>query len=136
MPTEIKQFFDNYRDAFNRLDGRGVSAHYHVPSMISSSASEGLFVDVDALIANNTALCEIYRDNGFVRADYAENTAIRQGDDFFLADFSWTIQWRDKPAQQFNTTYQLVKRGAENRAWKIEHVTAYSEKQFWKANHD
>jgi hypothetical protein len=125
MTREIQQFFDSYRESFNRLDGRAVSAHYQVPSMISSNASEGLFVDDVALEANNDALCNLYRDNGFVSANYAENMCLKQGEDFYLADLQWTIQWHDKPAQQFNTTYQLVRRGdANTRAWKIEHVTA------------
>jgi hypothetical protein len=136
MPSDIQQFFNSYRESFNRLDGSRVSAHYQVPSMISNASSEGLFMDADAIMANNDALCNIYRDNGFIRADYTENISLEQGENFYLADLQWTIQWRDKPAQQFNTTYQLVRRGqksdADERTWKIEHVTAYSEKRFWK----
>jgi hypothetical protein len=133
MPSDIQHFFDSYRESFNRLDGRQVSAHYQVPSMISNATSEGLFVNAEAIIANNDALCNLYRDNGFIRADYTENVCFEQGEDFYLADLQWAIQWRDKPAQQFNTTYQLVRRGdAGQRVWKIEHVTAYSEKRFWK----
>ena len=135
MPNDIRQFFDSYRDAFNRLDGAGVTAHYHVPSMISHAASEGLFSDAESLAANNTALCNLYRESGFVRADYVENICLEQGNNFYLADLQWTIQLNDKPAQQFNTTYQLARRGASETtspSWKIEHVTAYSEKRFWK----
>lgn len=135
MPNDIRQFFDRYRDSFNRLDGSSVTAHYHVPSMISSTASEGLFSDVASLAVNNNALCNSYRENGFLRADYVENVCLDQGNDFYLADLQWTIQLKDKPAQQFNTTYQLARRGtplSEHGPWKIEHVTAYSEKRFRK----
>ncbi len=129
MPAEIRAFFDSYRDAFNRLDGRAVTAHYQLPSMISSHASAGLFQDIDALMANNDALCQIYREGGFVDAHYSENTSLEQGDNFFLADLAWTIQTKSGPAQQFNTTYQLARRATAVGAseWKIEHVTAYSE---------
>ena len=34
MPADIRTFFDAYRDAFNRLDGHAVSAHYDTPAMI------------------------------------------------------------------------------------------------------
>lgn len=131
MPAEIRQFFDAYRDAFNRLDGCAVSAFYQVPSMISNADNAGLFVDADALIANNEKLCAIYRDSGFVRTEYVENNAIAQGDDFFVADLGWTIHRAQQPPQRFNTTYQLARRG-EGKAWKIEHVAAYSEQRFWK----
>ncbi len=132
MPADIQQFFDAYRDAFNRLDGREVSAFYQVPSMISQSSNEGLFVDAETLIANNEALCAMYRDSGFVRTEYVENASIAQGDHFFVADLAWTIHRNNQAPQRFNTTYQLVRRGDAAAAWKIEHVTAYSEQRFWK----
>jgi len=132
MPADIREFFDAYRDAFNRLDGGAVSAFYQVPSMISHSSNEGLFVDAAALIANNEALCAMYRDSGFLRAEYVENALIAQGPHFFVADLSWTIHRDNQAPQRFNTTYQLVRRGDAAPAWKIEHVTAYSEQRFWK----
>ncbi len=134
MPAAILAFFESYRDAFNRLDGRAVTAHYGLPAMIANQHSAGLFVEMDALIANNASLCHHYAQAGFERADFCENVCIHQGDDFFLADLCWTIQVKDQPAQQFNTTYQLAKRidgGDGSSRWKIEHVTAYSERQFW-----
>jgi ketosteroid isomerase-like protein len=130
MPAEIRQFFDAYRDAFNRLDGRAVSAFYQVPSMISSASGPGLFTDAESLIANNEKLCEIYRDTGFARTEYREGAAISQCDNFFAVDLEWTIHRAQQAPQVFNTTYQLVRREAGG-AWKIEHVAAYSEKRAW-----
>ncbi len=129
MPEQIKAFFDSYRDAFNRLDARAVSAHYQVPSMISSASGAGLFGDEDALTHNNEALCKHYAEAGFVRADYAVNLDLAQGDDFHLVDLQWTIAKMEAPPDVFSTTYQLVKRRGGD--WKIEHVCAYSEKRFW-----
>ena len=129
MPADIRQLFDAYRDAFNRLDGRAVSAFYQVPSMISHSSNAGLFADTETLIANNEALCAMYRDSGFVRAEYVESASIEQGDHFFVADLAWTIHRDNQAPQRFNTTYQLVRRGDAAAAWKIEHVAAYSEPQ-------
>jgi hypothetical protein len=129
MPAEIRQFFDQYRDAFNRLDGGAVSALYQVPSMISSASGEGLFTNEDALLDNNIALCSHYEKAGFVRADYRVNHDFAQGDDFYVADLHWTITKADQSTDTFNTTYQLVKR--QHSPWKIEHVCAYSEKRFW-----
>ena len=127
MPADIRQFFDAYRDAFNRLDGRAVSTFYQVPSMISNSSHHGLFVDTETLIANNAALCAMYRDSGFVRAEYVESASIAQGAHFFVADLAWTIHRDNQAPHRFNTTYQLVRRGDVAAAWKIEHVAAYSE---------
>ena len=130
MPADVRAFFDAYQAAFNRLDGRAVSAFYQVPSMISSGTGPGLFTDEESLIANNEKLCEIYRDSGFVRTEYRECGAIPQSDNFFVVDLEWGIHREQQPPQVFNTTYQLVRRDTAS-AWKIEHVAAYSEKRSW-----
>jgi hypothetical protein len=126
MPADIREFFDAYRDAFNRLSGREVSAFYQVPSMISSATGPGLFTDEQSLITNNEKLCEIYRHSGFVKTDYRECSAIPQSDNFFVVDLEWSIHRQQRLPQVFNTTYQLVRRDAAD-TWKIEHVAAYSE---------
>jgi hypothetical protein len=128
MPQQIRAFFDSYRDAFNRLDANAVSSHYRVPAMISSAQSEGLFADEAALRANNAALCDLYRGAGFVEAHYDVATQFAQGEDFFFADLRWTVRKDGVAPDVFNTSYQLAKRNGE---WKIEHVTAYSERRFW-----
>ncbi len=130
MPAEIRQFFDAYRDAFNRLDGRAISAFYQVPSMISSTSGPGLFADADALIANNEKLCELYRNAGFIKTEYRECASIPQSDSFVVVDLEWSIHRTEKSPQVFNTTYQLVRRD-DKSPWKIEHVAAYSEKRTW-----
>ena len=60
MPKEIHNFFETYRDAFNRLDGHAVSAQYDIPAMIAHAGGNGKFLDVDALNANNVSLCAQY----------------------------------------------------------------------------
>jgi hypothetical protein len=60
VPVEISLFFDSYRDAFNRLDGHAVSAHYDLPAMIVDARGNGVFADAAALEANNIALCRHY----------------------------------------------------------------------------
>jgi ketosteroid isomerase-like protein len=129
MPAEIREFFDSYRDAFNRLDGRAVSAHYDLPAMIVHAGGNGVFMDADALNANNVALCEQYSQSGFVSADYVAGAFLPQGDEFCVADLTWTIIRRDQPQQQFNTSYSLAKR---NQQWKIAAVTAYQERRAWR----
>ena len=133
IPGDVREFLDAYRDAFNRLDGRALSAFYQVPSMISSAASPGLFTDAESLIANNEKLCEIYRDSGFVRTEYQERAAIPQSENFYVVELEWSIHRAQQPPQVFNTTYQLVRRDTAS-AWKIAHVAAYSEKRLWIKN--
>lgn len=129
MPAEIRRFFDSYRDAFNRLDGRAVSAHYDLPAMIVHAGGNGVFMDAEALEANNVALCDQYLQSGFVRADYTAGAFLPQGDDFCVVDLGWTITRRDLMPQQFNTSYTLARRGNQ---WKVAAVTAYQERRVWR----
>ena len=128
MPAEVQAFFDTYRDAFNRLDGCAVSAHYDRPAMIIHAGGNGVFTDEAALDANNVALCEQYQKSGFLRADFEERTFLPQGDNFCVIDLAWKIERRHQVAQQFNASYSLAKR---NGAWKVAAVTAYEERRPW-----
>lgn len=131
MPTEIHTFFEAYRDAFNRLDGHAVSAHYEIPAMIAHAGGNGVFADAEALDKNNVALCDQYAKNGFQRADFEARTFIPQGDDFCVADLAWKITRKDQAPQCFNTSYALSRR---NGAWKVFCVTAYAEHRPWAGN--
>jgi ketosteroid isomerase-like protein len=132
MPADIEAFFNTYRDAFNRLDGRAVSAHYDRPAMIVHAGGNGVLADEAALNANNVALCEQYAKEGFLRADFAERAFLPLGDGFCVVDLTWEIARRDRAPQQFNTAYSLAKR--EGR-WKVAMVAAYEEPRPW-SQHD
>ena len=131
MPKEIQHFFETYRDAFNRLDGHAVSAHYAIPAMIAHAGGNGVFLDVDALNANNVALCAQYASDGFLRADFEKRSFLPQGNDFCVADLGWKITRKDKAPQCFNTAYAL---GRREGAWKVFCVTAYEERRTWVEN--
>ena len=131
MPSDVHSFFETYRDAFNCLDGNAVSAHYDTPAMIADSRGNGVFADIEALNANNVALCAHYANSGFMRAAFVERSFLPQGNDFCVADLAWTITRRDQVTQNFNTSYALARREG---AWKIFCVTAYEERRTWAEN--
>lgn len=131
MPADVHAFFDSYRDAFNRLDGKAVSAHYAIPAMIAHAGGQGVFIDVEALEANNAALCEQYARSGFVRAEFAPHTFVPQSADFCVADVAWKITRNDQAPQCFNASYALSRREGK---WKVFCVTAYEERRPWVEN--
>ena len=131
MPIEIHTFFETYRDAFNRLDGRAVSAHYEIPAMIAHAGGNGVFADVEALDRNNVALCDQYAKSGFQWADFEARTFIPQGDNFCVADVAWKITRKNQAPESFNTSYALSRRSG---AWKVFCVTAYEERRPWAGN--
>jgi hypothetical protein len=126
MPADIHAFFDSYRDAFNRLDGRAVSAHYDCPAMIIHADGAGVFTDAGALDTNNIALCARYEKDGFMRADFTERACLTLGEQFCLVDLAWTIARKEQTPQLFNTAYSLAKRDGH---WKVAAVTAYEERR-------
>jgi hypothetical protein len=128
MPAEIHTFFESYRDAFNRLDGHAVSAHYDIPAMIAHAGGNGVFADLEALNANNVALCAQYAASGFQRADFEERAFVPQNDDFCVADLSWEITSGVQATQRFNASYALRRKDGK---WKIFCVTAYEERRTW-----
>ena len=125
MQQGIKAFFENYRDAFNALDGIAVAEFYAEPSGI---AQEGVYThwpDRRPIVENMTELCKIYRERGFIRADFEPCQFIEQGKKYAVADVEWHIDWSNgQEAWKFKTTYNLVR---TEQGWKVLLCTAYSE---------
>ena len=127
MPRDVTEFFEQYRDAFNRLDGDAIANLYCVPSGIVSDRGLTAWQSREAIAENMVALCALYRANGYKRAHFQPNQFMSQGTDFAVADVAWTIA-REAGAEPwcFHTTYNL-RRTAEG--WRVVLCTAYEEKR-------
>ena len=131
LPREIEAFFENYRDGFNALDGNAVAALYAEPSGIAQDRTYTHWPSRQPVAENMEALCRLYRDKGFIRADLEPQQFINQGGTFAVADVQWRIDWSgDQDPWHFKTTYNLM-RTAEG--WRVLLCTAYSEKALFKA---
>ena len=127
MPSEIQSFFEQYREAFNRLDGEAVARLYAVPSGIASESGYTHWPTAEPIRQNMIALCQLYRDNGYVSAEFEPVAFLPQGEDFAVADISWSIERSaEQEPWRFNTTYNLMRTAAD---WRVLLCTAYSEKK-------
>ncbi|MFN5700605.1 MAG: hypothetical protein ACK47V_08260 [Betaproteobacteria bacterium] len=127
MPTEIRQFFERYRDAFNSLDGEAVARLYSVPSGIAQDGQYTHWPDFEPIRDNMVALCSLYRERGYAAAEFEPGAFLQQGEKYAIADLSWKINWSSGAAPwQFNTTYNLVR---AEEGWRVLLCTAYSEAQ-------
>ena len=124
MPAEIRAFFERYRSAFDALDGEAIAGMYAVPSGIASDSGYTHWPTIEAVRQNMVALCGLYRENGYVSAEFAPHVFVAQGEHFGVADIEWKIQWREKEPSRFNTTYNLMRSGD---GWRVLLCTAYSE---------
>ena len=127
MPRDVAQFFEQYRDAFNRLDGGAVADLYCVPSGIVSDVGLTTWDSRDPIAKNMGALCDLYRANGFKQAAFETSHFFAQGNEFVVADLAWTIE-REGGADPwcFRTTYNL-RRMVEG--WRVILCTAYEEQR-------
>ena len=114
--TETLAFFEAYRDAFNRLDGDAVADLWHNSSGITDSGGEGgaarltWWSDDAPMRANHRALCDVYRHNGFQRADFELQSHLPLGPAHAFAHLHWTLTRQDGSVlQQFHTGYQLLR---------------------------
>ena len=131
MPHEIREFFESYRDAFNALDGSAVAAFYAEPSGIAQDGVYTHWPQRQPVVENMTALCKLYQDKGFVRADFEPHRFIDQGANYAVADVQWRIDWSGgQEPWRFKTTYNLVRTA---QGWKVLLCTAYSEAALFSA---
>jgi membrane-bound lytic murein transglycosylase MltF len=112
---EATEFFAHYRDIFNRLDGDAVADTWHVPSSIADAHGAGgtarvtTYADDASLRANMHALCDVYRRNGFARAEFELIDHIALGAQHAFAHVHWTLRRADgSELQSFRTGYQLA----------------------------
>jgi len=127
MPRDITDFFEKYRDAFNRLDGDAIADLFCVPSGIVTDHGLTTWQSREAIVENMIALCALYRARGYKQADFQANHFIAQGTDFAVADIAWTIEREtDSDPWCFHTGYNLH-RTAEG--WRVVLCTAYEEKR-------
>jgi hypothetical protein len=108
--TEVEAFFASYRDAFNALDGDAVAALWHVPSGIAQGDGLTWWTEGAPMRANHRALCEIYRQADYGRADFRLVHHEPLGPQHAFARIAWTLVRRDgSPLQAFGTAYQLMR---------------------------
>lgn len=127
MTADIREFFERYSAAFNRLDGEAVARLYAVPSGIASDKGYTHWPSFEPVRDNMVALCDLYRANGFSVATFETASFLAQGENNAIADLSWRVERVNGEAPwQFNTTYNLI-RTAEG--WRVLLCTAYQERR-------
>ena len=131
MPKDVAQFFESYRDAFNSLRGDAIAQLYAEPSGIAQHGNYTHWLNRAPVTENMNALCDIYREKGYVKAEFEPVAYIAQGEQYAVADLRWTIEWdKGEEPWQFNTTYNLVR---TNAGWQVLLCTAYTEDKLVKA---
>jgi hypothetical protein len=127
VPAEIRQFFEQYRDAFNRLDGDAVARLYAIPSGIAHDKGYTHWPAFEPVRDNMVALCQLYRSNGFESARFEPGAFVPMGDRFALADVAWRVDRHGgQEPWEFRTSYNLMK---TDDGWRILLCTAYEEKR-------
>jgi len=123
--SEIRQFFESYRRAFNRLDAEGVARHYCVPSTMATNDGYTVWTDASQVLSNMVALCDLYRARGFAEARCESLDVVDQPPAHAFADVLWTIHRQGGlPPWRFRTSYNLRREAGQ---WRVLLCTAYEE---------
>jgi ketosteroid isomerase-like protein len=131
MPQDIRAFFESYREAFNALDGVAVAGLYAEPSGIAQDGWYTHWPSRQPITQNMVELCQLYRERGFVRAEFEAGQFIDQGEQFAIADLLWRIDWsQGQEPWRFRTTYNLIR---TDQGWRVLLCTAYSEAALFQA---
>jgi uncharacterized protein (TIGR02246 family) len=113
---EVATFFERYAATFNALDPEAVTTFYHVPCMMIQPGSAVALGSREAVLANMTALVELYRAQGYQRASFADLRAGSLGPTLVLVTVAWTIHHRDGASPVFRNTYELAEIDGQ---WRI-----------------
>lgn len=124
-------FFTHYRDAFNALDADRVADLWHVPSSITDTAPGDaaarvtLWTDDAAMRKNMHALCDVYVQNDYNRAEFEFDHHLQLGPNHAFVNVFWRL-WRNDGSvlQEFHTAYHLLRTA---RGPRVLSVTAYEE---------
>jgi len=123
VPDLIRQFFENYRDAFIRFDGAGVAASYHAPSIMACRDSYVHWATPDEVRSNCDALLTFYQERGADGADFEISDVQTQGPHFAIATLTWTFYWRQAADPlSFHAAYNLFKQAG---SWRILVATVF-----------
>ena len=114
--AEVQQFFETYRDNFNRLDAEAVADMWHTQSGISHPSREGNFAaytlwPTDApMRANTHALCDVYRGNDYSHATLDVTHCESMGAHHAFAVVQWSLHRHDGSLlQAFKTGYNFMR---------------------------
>jgi hypothetical protein len=122
---EVLAFFRRYRAAFDRLDGDAVADLWHTPASIADHARVTHWADEAPMRDNMRALCALYRDAGYHRAEFELLGHLPLGRDQSFAQLRWTLTRRDGSVlQRFGTGYHLVR---SERGVRVLTAAAYQE---------
>lgn len=131
IPDDIIGFLEQYRDAFNALEGAAVADLYALPSGIAQEGRYTHWSERRAIADNMTALCELYRQRSYRAARFEPIGFLDQGRAHAVVDVRWTIAWGDgAPDWTCHTAYNLIH---TPQGWRVLLCTAYTEAALHRA---
>ena len=114
----MHQFFETYRDHFNRLDADAVADTWHAQSGVAHPAREGegdcaaytMWPTDEPMRANTHALCDVYRGNDYSHAEFALEHCKSMSANHAFAVVHWMLYRHDGSLlQSFSTGYNLMR---------------------------
>ena len=124
MPS-ISDFFDSYRQAFERFDVDAIADHFTFPLQVAGDSEP---VDLrcvesrDEWLETLTMLIDLYKGFGVTTATVLESTVTTLSDRIAHAAMHWSLRdGSDQEVYDFKGVYTLVAVGGDLRVAAIAH---------------
>ena len=124
MPS-VSDFFDSYREAFERFDVDAVADHFTFPLQVAGDSEP---VDLrcvatrDEWLETLTMLIDLYKGFGVTTATIVRSTVTSLTDRIAHAAMHWSLRdGSDQEVYDFNGVYTLVAVDGEFRVAAIAH---------------
>jgi hypothetical protein len=121
MPSELREFFESYRDSWNEFSGEAIASHYRIPTKIIDMDGLHTYVQSEDLAEKFQSNCQMYQKLGYAGASFIVGSYISNGDSAATIDIGWRVMLGGEYLD-FRTTYMCALISGQ---WLIVSSVAY-----------
>jgi ketosteroid isomerase-like protein len=118
LTSDVRAFFDRYKDAFDAIDGQRIAALYHIPTVtMRGDGSIHSLQSRQELARFFQGVADDYQKDGYAGGRFDELQVSSIGGRSALATMDWQMQRRDGSLiRKWRQSYNLVRAGT---GWQI-----------------
>ena len=118
LTSDVRAFFENYKDAFDSIDGQRIAALYHIPTVtMRGDGSIHSFQSLEELARFFQGVADNYQKDGYAGGRFEGLQVSPIGGRSVLATMDWEMLRRDGSLiRRWRQSYNLVRVGS---GWQI-----------------
>jgi len=118
LTSEVRAFFETYKDAFDSIDGQRIAALYHIPTVtMRGDGSIHSLRSVEELARFFQGVADSYQKDGYAGGRFEDLQVSPIGGRSALATMDWEMMRRDGSLiRKWRQSYNVVREGS---GWRI-----------------